>query len=99
MNQLLLILLVSFVNLFPRETMTNTTTFIIVRHAEKADMRNDPDLSADGKARAEELRRALSDVPVDAIYATPYRRTRQTVSPLAAEKQIVVTEYPAAKPV
>ena len=78
--------------------MTDTTTFIIVRHAEKDGTGNDPGLSADGKARAEELRRTLAEVPVHAIYSTPYQRTRQTVTPLAAEKGIAITEYAAAKP-
>jgi len=98
MNNLILILLFSFVNLIPNENMTDATTFIIVRHAEKDGMGSDPGLSTDGKVRAEELRRMLTEVPVHAIYSTAYNRTRQTVQPLASEKGIGITEYPAAKP-
>lgn len=56
---------------------------ILVRHAEKADESEDADLSDKGKARAEALARLLGRAAVDAIYVTQYKRTRQTVAPLA----------------
>ncbi|HEX7296353.1 MAG TPA: phosphoglycerate mutase family protein, partial [Pyrinomonadaceae bacterium] len=62
------------------------TTVIIVRHAEKNIEPNnpDPDLSPAGQARAQEIARILGDSGVQAIYATQYRRTQQTVAPLSA---------------
>lgn len=75
-----------------------TTTFIVLRHAEKETTGTDPNLDADGLLRAEELKRILNNVPVKAIYSTPYNRTRQTVQPLATAKSITVTEYPTDKP-
>jgi len=65
-----------------------TTTMIFVRHVEKAATpADDPGLSAAGDRRAAELARQLVDADVvagiDAIYSTPYRRTRDTVKPVA----------------
>src|SRR2546427_2236454 len=61
------------------------TTLILVRHAEKIiDPNNaDPDLSPAGQARAQELVRMFGDAGINAIYATQYKRTQQTVKPLA----------------
>lgn len=73
--------------------MEVVTTFILVRHAEKGDDGKDPDLSEAGKQRALQLAHVLKEVPVDAIYTTPYKRTRQTVTPLAQAKEITIAEY------
>ncbi|PYS65416.1 MAG: hypothetical protein DMF74_04060 [Acidobacteria bacterium] len=61
------------------------TTLILVRHAEKIiDPNNtDVDLNADGQARAQELVRMFGDAGINAIYATQYKRTQETVKPLA----------------
>jgi broad specificity phosphatase PhoE len=61
------------------------TTVILVRHAEKIiDPNNsDPDLSPAGQARAQEIVRIFGDTGINAIYATQYKRTQQTVKPLA----------------
>src|SRR6266478_6173883 len=61
------------------------TIVILVRHAEKIiDPNNtDPDLSPAGQARAQELVRMFGDAGINAIYATQYKRTQQTVKPLA----------------
>src|SRR5438067_10905293 len=61
------------------------TTVILIRHAEKViDPNNsDPDLSPAGQARAQELARMFGDGGINAIYATQYQRTQQTVRPLA----------------
>jgi len=56
----------------------NTTTFIVLRHAEKADASKDTNLGKDGYARAEELKKTLAPVDVNVIYSTPYNRTKQT---------------------
>jgi broad specificity phosphatase PhoE len=56
---------------------------ILVRHAEKADDSTDTALSEKGRARAQALAALLAKSGVTAIYATEYRRTVQTVQPLA----------------
>ena len=60
------------------------TTVIVVRHAEKniEPANPDPDLSPAGQARAQELARMFGDTGVNALYATQFKRTQQTVKPL-----------------
>jgi broad specificity phosphatase PhoE len=69
------------------------TTIILVRHAEKKIEPNnpDPDLAPAGEARAQEIARMLSAVRIDAIYATQFKRTQQTVKPLAEKAGVIVT--------
>lgn len=61
------------------------TTVILVRHAEKKIEPNnpDPDLTPEGEARAREIARMLGNAGVNAIYATQFKRTQQTVKPLS----------------
>lgn len=74
------------------------TTFILVRHAEKADDgTKDPSLTADGAIRANELARVLSDAKIDAIYSTAYKRTRETVEPTAKAKGLSILAYESMK--
>jgi broad specificity phosphatase PhoE len=71
-------------------------TIFVVRHAEKADATNDPDLSPAGRARAEVLAKVLKDANITAIYATEFKRTQETAAPLAHALGIEVTIVPAA---
>jgi len=74
------------------------TTVILVRHAEKGtDDPKDPELSEAGKQRAQHLAQVLKKIKVDAIYSTPYKRTRNTVAPLAEAKGISVLDYNPSK--
>ena len=62
----------------------NPVTVFLVRHAEKAtDDPRDPTLSDAGQKRAQELARVLADAGVTTFIATEFKRTRETVSPLA----------------
>lgn len=80
------------------------TTVILVRHGEKVTdpAVKDPALTAAGEARAKELARVLTGVKIDAIYVTPFNRTRQTAAPLAEAASLKAIEiaagadYPAA---
>lgn len=70
------------------------TKIILVRHAEKMlDGSKDPELTTEGKQRAERLRFLLSDIDVDQIFSSPYIRTKNTVAPVAASKSITVEMY------
>jgi 2,3-bisphosphoglycerate-dependent phosphoglycerate mutase len=70
------------------------TTFILVRHAEKGNNgTKDPDLNEAGRMRAQALAKLMQATKVDAIYSTPYKRTRNTVTPLATAKGFDVLEY------
>ncbi len=68
------------------------TTIIIVRHAEKQ-TGNDPALTPAGMLRAEKLSSLFQGVKPDAIYTSPYIRTRQTATPWAKEIRLELTEY------
>lgn len=79
-----LILLTSAFAVEPAEPVAGPLTVVVVRHAEKADDGGaDPELSVAGRARARALVQVLERTLVDAVYATQYKRTRQTVEPLA----------------
>jgi broad specificity phosphatase PhoE len=78
-----------------------TTTIIFVRHAEKAvTPANDPGLSPAGERRAAELARQLVDADVirgvDAIYSTPFKRTKQTAQAVADALDLPVYTYDVA---
>lgn len=62
-----------------------TTTFVIVRHTEKAEEpKGDPVLSDDGAQRARKLARMLSSAEVSALYAcADHQRTALTLGPLS----------------
>jgi phosphohistidine phosphatase SixA len=76
--------------------IARTTTIWIVRHAEK-DKTNpenpNPDLSPEGKKRAQDLATYLKEVRFDAAYSTPLKRTHQTLEPLVTRNKISVADY------
>jgi broad specificity phosphatase PhoE len=73
------------------------TTFILVRHAEKAlDGSKNPSLTEAGQLRAHKLVTLLEKTPIDAIYSTNYQRTQQTVAPLAKSKGVNIITYEAS---
>lgn len=84
----------------PGDVAQTSMTVILVRHAEKkivAPENKDPDLSPAGLARAEELARMFGVTGIAAIYATQYKRTQQTVKPLAAKLGLPVSQVEAKK--
>jgi broad specificity phosphatase PhoE len=77
---------------------TTLTTFILVRHAEKGtdDPRN-PSLSEEGLIRSQKLVELLKHVEIELLYSTPYKRTQQTIEPLASKYSLPVQEYNPSK--
>jgi broad specificity phosphatase PhoE len=78
----------------------DSTTIIVVRHAEKAiGAGDDPPLTPAGEARAALLARMFGDgrAPghIDAIYVSPTVRNRMTAQPLAASLGITPEVAPA----
>ena len=75
------------------------TTLILVRHAEKVlDDSKDPELTEAGQQRALRLASLLKETKVDAIFSTAFKRTQNTVTPLAKAKGIEVRTYEANNP-
>ena len=69
------------------------TTVILVRHAERYNIEpgnQDPELTPEGLQRAEEIARVFGETGINAIYATQYKRTQQTVKPLADRTGVAV---------
>ena len=77
------------------------TSFILVRHAEKAkDGTNNPPLNEQGISRAQSLATLLKNQEIAAVYSTPFKRTKETVAPLAEQRGLEAIEYhPHAKDV
>ena len=72
----------------------SSTTYYLVRHAEKAcDDCNTCGLSPDGISRAETLADYLSDKGIDTIFASQCLRARNTAQPLADRLQKTVSVY------
>jgi phosphohistidine phosphatase SixA len=78
-----------------------TTVVFVVRHAE-TEPGSDPDvsLSLDGRERAARLAKMLAHARpvrgVDAIFASEFRRTHQTVTPLSETLALPVNLVPSA---
>ena len=70
-------------------------TIYFTRHAEKLHEsgNRDPDLSDKGHQRAKRLADLLKDKPVNALFATPYKRTQQTLTPLSEQSKLAITQY------
>jgi 2,3-bisphosphoglycerate-dependent phosphoglycerate mutase len=92
------LLVFSFFILITATWAQEITTIILIRHAEKiSDGSKDPDLTDAGKARALRLADVLKDTKVDAIYSTAFKRTQNTVAPLALSKGLSLLPYQAMK--
>ncbi|HMB93979.1 MAG TPA: phosphoglycerate mutase family protein [Rhodothermales bacterium] len=68
------------------------TVVIVIRHAEKAaDQGSDPGLTEKGLHRAQALLEAVGDAAVSAIYSSQFKRTQDTVAPLAEHHGVPIT--------
>ena len=68
----------------------------IVRHAEKTRAGgNDPDLSLEGRKRADALAHILKDSQITAIFVTEFKRTQKTAAPTAKASHVSPTVVPA----
>jgi phosphohistidine phosphatase SixA len=79
-----------------RAAPRSPAAIFLVRHAEKASNDpHDPDLSEIGRARAAALAGHLAGAGVTRLFATEYRRTRQTLQPLADATGLEIEDIPA----
>ena len=71
----------------------NTTTYYFIRHAEKVDHSQNPDLSEKGLQRAKLWNEIFSKISFDQIYATDYKRTVQTANSTATNQNVAIQIY------
>lgn len=74
-----------------------TKTIVLVRHSEKdisaEASKTDPDLSAEGRARALRLKELLKKYKPHEIFSTNFKRTRQTAEPIASARKKEIQTY------
>ena len=79
------------------EELTEEKVIYLVRHAEKnlTDTTDNPDLTAEGVDRSNELVKVLNTIKIDNFYSTKYQRNMNTLQPLANfnSKEIKVYEW------
>ncbi|WP_299122413.1 histidine phosphatase family protein [uncultured Winogradskyella sp.] len=81
---------------YEKEVKTTTTTYYLIRHAEKdrSDKTNrDPHLTEAGLKRADNWAEVLKDVKFDMVYSTNYNRTKETAAPTAKANKVDVSFY------
>jgi broad specificity phosphatase PhoE len=68
----------------------------IVRHAEKASSGGkDPDLSVEGRKRADSLAHILKDSQITSVFVTEFKRTQETAAPTARVANVSPIVVPA----
>ena len=98
MNKIVLLLITLFciLNLQAQETETETTTYYLIRHAEKvrSNAKNkNPNLTEKGVDRAINWSKTFEHINFDYIYSTNYNRTVQTALPTAKRKNLEIRFY------
>lgn len=92
-------LLLGLLGLFAAASQLHAQVIFLVRHGERADSggpaQPDPALSEAGWLRAAALAKELGDARIGAIYATEFRRARETAQPLAKQLNLPITVIPA----
>lgn len=66
---------------------------VLIRHAERANNDTDAELSQSGIDRANRLLAVLKDLRIDELYATPFKRTRSTLEPIAKKTKREITPF------
>mgnify|MGYP000049968689 FL=1 len=70
----------------------------VVRHGEKTGNDGDPDLAAQGRARASNIAAILKKAGIGQVFTSKTARTRQTAAPTAAALGLPLKEYDARQP-
>ena len=71
-------------------------TIYVMRHLDTPEGERDPDLTAAGRRHAAALVRWFAGKPLAVIYVSDFKRTRQTVAPLAAKRRLTPKLYDPA---
>ena len=93
------ILFITMATLQAQEPVGKTTTYFLIRHAEKVrenPANKNPDLNERGKQRTENWKKVLQHISFDAIYSTDYKRTLNTVAPISKKLNLApIIYYPS----
>ena len=71
-------------------------TYYLIRHAEKVRIdpdNKDPELNEAGKQRAIVWQEYFTDLEIDKVYSTNYKRTMQTALPVSNSKGLEISLY------
>jgi len=77
-------------------TSGETTTYYLIRHAEKDrtdEMNGNPNLNFEGEKRAQKWANYFEEIQIDAVYSTKYFRTMETATPTAMTKNLKINYY------
>ncbi|MES2830170.1 MAG: phosphoglycerate mutase family protein [Bacteroidota bacterium] len=96
-NLICLIFILGVFQSFTLSAQEKPITIILLRHAEKLPEGKDPDLSPKGQEFATKLTKIFSDNKIEAAYTTAYKRTSQTITPLAEQNQLKLITYDPTK--
>src|SRR5688572_28614026 len=77
----------------PPATPSRALPIFVMRHLHTPEGERDPDLTAEGQRVAALVPRWFGRHPVQAIYVSDYRRTRQTAAPMATRFGITPIVY------
>jgi broad specificity phosphatase PhoE len=91
-------ILLALALLAPLAALAEPSAIYLVRHGEKAAEGKDPDLTAQGQARAQNIATILQKAGITSIFSTPTARTTQTAQPLAARSGVAVQSYDPKAP-
>ena len=84
--------------LAPLAQAAEPAVIFVVRHGEKTGSDGDPDLTAQGRARAANIAAILKKTGIRQVFTSKTARTRQTAAPSAAALGVPVREYDARQP-
>ena len=96
MNKIVLLLFTFFCTLNLQAQETQTTTYYLIRHAEKNRLvtsDKNPNLKEKGVDRAIKWSKTFKHINFDYIFSTNYNRTIQTALPTAKSKDLEIQFY------
>jgi len=94
------LLFITMATLQAQESVEKTTTYFLIRHAEKVrenPANKNPDLNERGFQRAENWKKVLQHVSFDAIFSTDFMRTLHTAEPIAKKFNLKPVLYNPSK--
>ena len=86
--------------LFSACNSDESTTYYLIRHAEKDrtdETNKNPNLNEKGLERSEKWASYFKNIDLDAVYSTSYNRTIQTAKPISDSKKLEVKKYDPSK--